>query len=485
MAPYLFVLFYFQVDYPVNHDDLIIEVSDYAKVVDGETTRLEYYFKPKNHPNIIHRICTDVTYAIHGRINFSTVRILAHILIILFALILTWYYRRNPLSYLLPILFFVPISQSILWGSAATTYAFPFIFAFLLFIIIPYVDNVIKYVGALVLLLLLTFSFSNSFIGLVLILLYTVFGLASKRIDRTWGWPIAAATIACLFWFYSMPQSETITTPTINLQVLQFPFALSGSLGKYAHFYPELSATLLSIFICAFVSWRLIKNKKWDMEDIILVLMLSFVLITGLAIGITRCSRLVFCTPTANRYEIMGVFGLVCGCLLIGKYYRKSYLLVIGILVLSVIKYADNIADLNNRMHELKHDSTKAYYTGKIERRALRARKANENTKIIKAALERNMIELKDYSEANSSVDKRTACNELEPINIQLTSYGNRDGRTFVSGIIPDHMADKLFISEPSGCVPVKNSYSSSEGLQFYVVTERMNRGEVQFFKMK
>ena len=482
LIPYLFILFYFQVDYPVNNDDLIIEVADFSDVLDGEYSILEYLFKPKNHPNIIHRMCTVATYYLHGRIIFSTVRVLAHLLFIAFALFLIWYYRKNNLAYILPVLLFVPLGQSILWGAAATTYAFPLIFTFLLFIVIPEINNMAKLAAGLVLLPLLTFSFSNSIIGLFLLLIYTLFGLFTRRINKVYGRIIALALITCGIWFYSIPSSEAVATPTFNLKVLEFPLALSGSLGKYTHFFPELSSTLFCILILLAIAIKWKEIKKMDLDDLALLLIIFLVAISGLAIGIMRCSRELFCTPTANRYEVMGVFSLICAGLLIGKYYSKAWILGIIILILSVFKYEKNVAYVKNHMNELKHYSTRAYFTGKIKTRGIHAGKTTENSKIMKAAIDRNLIQLKSYVYPIQHVNADVNCDDLEPIDPRITSYGNRHGCTFVGGLIPTHTTEEIYISTKNGCSPIRTIHQSGNRRQFFTVVEKTKQKDLRFY---
>ncbi len=478
---YLATSLYFQVDYPANNDDVVIEIEQFNDYLQGDITAVKYFFGRKNHPNIIHRIHVFIVYHVYGHVSFSGIRVLANIIYTLFIFYFIYYFRNNTFAFALPLLFFTPTAAMIYWGSVVTSYPYPYLLLFLILILLPGIKNIAKIFLLAMAFPLLAFSFSNGSIALLLIFLFLTYLVVFNKISKKTAFFFMALTMVCLYLSVSGPTSGLNHPMEVSWRALLFPFAFCGSLAKYAYERGQFQCILLFIILGLLAGYAIIKKRK-STDNVVLLLCILTVFLSGVGAGLARCQSPTFCTPTAARYEIMGVFAIVFCLLAIDKYARRTQTVIMVILFsLCTVKYVKNINKLQSIQYINEYRKAQAHFTGKIMTSGIRQQIRNNSKRIMQLGIEKNLVKLGPYKSSLIDYSEARICGSLKKVQFNSIAFGKKDNLSFLRGTLKNQRKKNYYIKYQDTCIPVvlKFNPSQTEGRHFYAFLPPLDKKDV------
>ena len=481
---YLIVLFTFQVEFPVNNDDLVVEVQDVSRYIDGEMSAISYISGIKNHPSVVHRMVCLTVYHITGKISFASVRIIANMLFIIFTLFLTWYYREHIAAWVIPLLLLTPCAAMVHWGSAAAVYPFPLMFLFLILIGLPKADTLFRRILLILLLPLMAFSLGNGVIGLLMLFPFVLYLVSQKRINKIYAAVFLLAVSICVGLFVNNLGVTTINSYAFNFDVFSFPFAFCGNLMNCLPIPSIWPSVLFSLSMLVFIIPVFVKH--WKSNDVMIwVTMIGMLFISGLAAGISRCQDSYFCTPTVYRYEIMGVFAAVCGFLLLGKYYKRSLpYLFIGLLALSIVNYKEAINKLQRVTYIETRKSYKIFFLDEFYIKSRTIEKTQQNEEVYRNGIKRNLILMNQPSGFDVDLAVACSCDDLEDVSFKVTGYGTNKGMSYFEGVLNKQAHAQLYIRYEKSCYPINLRFHprAQRNRTFYAIIPEMNERAIKLY---
>jgi len=102
---YLILNYLFSVNFPWNHDDAVVCLSELNRYVNNEVTLWEYLSSFKNgHPQIIQRILSLLSLSIYGAVNLKLILLLCCSMTVALSCLITYYEENIYVNYLRAIL---------------------------------------------------------------------------------------------------------------------------------------------------------------------------------------------------------------------------------------------------------------------------------------------------------------------------------------------------------------------------------------------
>ena len=486
---YIFITFYFQVNYPVNNDDLVIEVKDFSSYLEADISFTDYILGRKNHPSIFHRLIVVASYGLFGEINFSAIRIISNVLIAFFIFFLTWFYRANPVAYAIPILLFTPSMAMIYWGSAVTVYPFSMIMLFLIAITLPKARKVWALIAVVLMLPFLTFSFGNGFIGLVFLVPFLIW-LGWSRTLAWWHVAIVLVSIfGCIMWNESLSTSQFPSNISWTWEKISFPFAFFGSLASYVPVDSIWPSIVLCLFLFGMITVVKIRTVFTSEKDeitnmFIYVLMIAMVFASGFAAGMIRCQTALFCTPFASRYEIMGAFGLVFSLLLLSNHRKVLWPLFIILTLLTATKYYKNISYLSDHIALYKEMSMKAYFMDIFKTRGMTPGIIKENNAILKKGVEEGLIDLNPPGHHDVHFNYEVPCKQLRRAELKNTRHATKSDYSFSIGRFQETDYDDVYIRIDNQCYLCTPHFNQEDNKdpRYYLITPSIDKSDYALF---
>ena len=451
---YVYLGFKYIHNFPLNADDAVICISDLLKYINNEINALDYLLARKNNnPTLIMRLFALMDYKITGELNFKHIIHFSNLGYVLFVIFLTYLYRYNKLAIIIPILLLNPIPNYIYWASATACYPYTLIILFFALYLLNKHSNVSLLIAVL-LIPVLTYSFSNGFIGVFVASCFAIYLWSKKKITLPYLSVYLVVSIFCIVSFLMGNEGEL--SSGFNLKFIGFGLAFAGNLGKYLILDEETVSIILTL-ICFGLLIPILIKQFGDSGVILKLSILAFILGSGFAAGYVRCQFEMFCTPTAQRYEIFGVFAFTFFCLIISRFNKHYLWLLPLILIMSLIKITNSISLFAKEEFNIKFNTYLSTFADEHKIRGLNKEQV-ESCKIdYQEALDRQLMRYGvDFSDFNFKDVYGEDCNDKESFNLKIINAYNREDVTLIDTRIGLNNFVNFYYKHNGNCMPIK-----------------------------
>ena len=246
---YLILNYLFSVNFPWNHDDAVVCLSELNQYVNNETTMWEYLSSFKNgHPQIIQRALSLISLRIYGVVNIKLILLLCCSMTIALSSLIAYYEESIYLNYLTHFVLLGFTNSIFLWVSANAVYQFPFQF---LLIYMLFSRDQTSLIRAILLAgfasFLMLFSFSSG-LAILPVLILVVLLRSLEHNDRVHYFSLSIIVVVgvffCLFYLNQTAHFSSLTERVDPIpskgfgigKMIVFVCAFSGSIFKYTSF---------------------------------------------------------------------------------------------------------------------------------------------------------------------------------------------------------------------------------------------------------
>jgi len=322
---YLILNYLFSVNFPWNHDDAVVCLSELNRYVNNEVTLWEYLSSFKNgHPQIIQRILSLLSLSIYGAVNLKLILLLCCSMTVALSCLITYYEENIYVNYLTHFVLLGFTNSIFLWVSANAVYQFPFQFLLIYMLISRHQTSLLR---AILLAgfasLFMLFSFSSG-LAILPVLIILVLLRSKEQNDRTHYFSLSVIiVVASSFILFYLNQTDHLNSSIGGGGHMRFDFsglwemivficAFSGSIFKYTSFDIDGQVVNSAIggVILFLITIYFLFNSSTDRREWCLAALSIYV--SGVLICIGRFDEIGLRLAVDNRYEFHGVFLLIC-----------------------------------------------------------------------------------------------------------------------------------------------------------------------------